>query len=380
MAGARQSRTTTDGTRTSMRERQLTSGDVARYAGLSVATVSRVMHDSPRVSPEARRRVEEAVAALGYTPNALARGLVTRTTRTIAVLVSSIADPFWAEIIRGIEDQAVEAGYAAFIASSYEDARREEKAITLFRQKRVDGIVIGASSRGPEVLWRRDASAPPVVFINNEHIEPEDEVTGQASFIPGAEAAEPSALTHAYRIAGDDRRGARMLTDHLLSLGHRRIAYIGAIGRATSLRRLHGFRQAMEEARVAIDETLVIATDEGANAGELSTFRLLTSEARPTALFCYDDMTALGALRAVRALDLRCPQDVSVVGFDDIPIAAYLEPSLTTVRQPMHEMGGRAMQVLLELLGGGKPPRRVIMPGELALRASSGPAPDRAAG
>ncbi|MGH2410107.1 MAG: LacI family DNA-binding transcriptional regulator, partial [Chloroflexota bacterium] len=129
--------------RTSMNDRQLTSGDVARYAGLSVATVSRVMHDSPRVSPEARRRVEEAIAALGYTPNALARGLVMRTTRTIAVLVSSIADPFWAEVIRGIEDQAIEADYAAFIASSYEDARREEKAITLFRQKRVDGIVIG---------------------------------------------------------------------------------------------------------------------------------------------------------------------------------------------------------------------------------------------
>ncbi|HXT35253.1 MAG TPA: LacI family DNA-binding transcriptional regulator [Chloroflexota bacterium] len=357
-----------------MHDRQRTSSDVARYAGLSVATVSRVMHDSPRVSPEARRRVEEAVAALGYTPNALARGLVTRTTRTIAVLVSSIADPFWAEVIRGVEDHAVEAGYAAFIASSYEDAGREEKAISLFRQKRVDGIVIGASSRGPKVLWRRDAGAMPVVFMNNEHIEPEDEASDPAPATDSL-AGEDATLARTSRIAGDDRRGARLLINHLLELGHRRIAYIGATGRASSLRRLHGFRQAMAEACLPIDEAWVIATDEGANAGELSAFRLLTGESRPTALLCYDDMTALGALRATRALGLRCPGDISVVGFDDIPIAAYLEPPLTTVRQPMHEMGVRAMRLLIELLHEEKPPRQVIMPGELVARASSGPAP-----
>lgn len=351
-----------------MQARQLTISDVARHAGLSVATVSRVMHESPRVSPEARRRVEEAIAVLGYTPNALARGLVMQTTRTVAVLVSSIADPFWAEVVRGVEDRAVEAGYAAFISSSYEDARREEKAIGLFRQKRVDGIVIGASSAGPEALWRRGTDTVPVVFINNEHLEPEDEAVVQAG------GAEPTAFTHAYRIAGDDRRGARVLTAHLLELGHRRIATIGTTRRASSLRRLRGFREAMEEAGRPIDESLVVTTDEGANAGELSAFRLLTGEVRPTALVCYDDMTALGALRAVRALNLHCPRDISVVGFDDIPIAAYLEPALTTVRQPMHEMGARAMQIMLEWARGERPPRRVIMPGELVVRASSGPA------
>jgi DNA-binding LacI/PurR family transcriptional regulator len=361
-----------------MHERPLTISDVARHAGLSVATVSRVMHHSPRVSPGARRRVEEAIAALGYTPNALARGLVMRTTRTIGVLVSSIADPFWAEVVRGIEDHALEADYAVFIASSYEDARREERAITLFRQKRVDGIVVGASSGGPEVLRRQASDGMPVVFINNERIEPEDEVTDPPPTVADV-AADLATPAHVYRIAGDDRRGARLLTEHLLALGHRRIAYIGAAGRASSLRRLHGFRQAMQQAQCAGDDAFLIATDEGANAGELSTFRLLTREVRPTALFCYDDMTALGALRAIRALNLRCPWDVSVVGFDDIPIAAYLEPSLTTVRQPMHEMGVRAMQVVIELLRGEEPSRQVIMPGELVARASSGPAPRDAA-
>src|SRR6185437_13063488 len=164
----------------------------------------------------------------------------------------SIADPFWAEVIRGVEDHAVEAGYAAFIASSYEDAGREEKAISLFRQKRVDGIVIGASSRGPKVLWRRDAGAMPVVFMNNEHIEPEDEASDPAPATDSL-AGEDATLARTSRIAGDDRRGARLLINHLLELGHRRIAYIGATGRASSLRRLHGFRQAMAEACLPID-------------------------------------------------------------------------------------------------------------------------------
>jgi LacI family transcriptional regulator len=131
----------------------------------------------------------------------------------------------------------------------------------------------------------------------------------------------------------------------------------------------------MQEAGCPADETMIMSTGERANDGELGAFRLLTGEPRPTALFCYDDMTALGALRAARALDLHAPRDISVVGFDDIPIAAYLEPALTTVRQPMHEMGARAMRIVLDLLRGENPPERVIMPGELVVRASSGPAP-----
>lgn len=349
-----------------MSNQHVTIDDVARRAGLSVATVSRVMHNNPRVSPQARRRVNEAIDALGYTPNALARGLAMRSTQTIGVLVSSIADPFWAEVTRGIEDYAHQAGYGILIASSYEDAAREQNSMKLFRHKRVDGIVVGASSSGPEALNSARAHHLPVVFINSEHIDPDE----AADPMPALEAEHPSAY-----LVADDAHGAMLVTAHLLALGHTRIAYIGARDRASSVRRLNGYRQALEQSGLTLDETLVVITGEGANDGELGAFRLLTREARPTALFCYDDMTALGALRAARALQLRTPSDVSIVGFDDIPIAAYLDPPLTTVRQPMYEMGQQAMSMLVALLQGADPPRYVTMPGELVVRSSSGPAP-----
>lgn len=351
-----------------MSNQHVTIDDVARRAGLSVATVSRVMHDNPRVSPQARQRVNEAIDALGYTPNALARGLAMRSTQTIGVLVSSIADPFWAEVTRGIEDYAHQAGYGVLIASSYEDATREQNSMKLFRHKRVDGIVVGASSSGPSALNSARAHHLPVVFINSEHIDPDDAVAAEPTSV--TEADHPSAY-----LVADDTHGALLLVEHLLALGHTRVAYIGATGRASSVRRLHGYRQALQQAGLALDETLVVLTGEGANDGELGAFRLLTRDSRPTALFCYDDMTALGALRAARALQLHTPTDVSIVGFDDIPIAAYLDPPLTTVRQPMYEMGQQAMTMLVALLRGADPLRYVTMPGELVTRSSSGLAP-----
>lgn len=353
-----------------MSNQHVTIDDVARRAGLSVATVSRVMHNNPRVSPQARRRVTEAIDALGYTPNALARGLAMRSTQTIGVLVSSIADPFWAEVTRGIEDYAHQAGYGILIASSYEDSTREQNSMKLFRHKRVDGIVVGASSSGPDALNSAQTHHLPVVFINSEHIDPGEAMESSDPPTPAPAGAHPSAY-----LVADDAHGAALVTAHLLILGHRRIAYIGARDRASSVRRLNGYRQALEQAGVGFDESLVVITGEGANDGELGAFRLLTREARPTALFCYDDMTALGALRAARALQLRAPGDVSIVGFDDIPIAAYLDPPLTTVRQPMYEMGQQAMTMLVALLQGADPPRYVTMPGELVVRSSSGPAP-----
>lgn len=354
-----------------MHNDHVTIDDVARRAGLSVATVSRVMHDSPRVSADARRRVQDAVAALGYSPNALARGLAMRRTSTVGVLVSSIADPFWAQVVRGIEDCAYHERYAVIIASSYEDVAREQGAVELFRHKRVDGIIVAASSGGPEALMEMRPRGVPVVFINNEHIEIDNEHIEPVSASLALD--EPAGAGPVYLVANDDTQGAILVVEHLLALGHRRIGYIGATGRASSLRRYHGYRLTLERASVPRDDLLVVHLDEGADEGELGAFRLLAGEARPTALFCYDDVMALGALRAVRALGMQTPRDVSVVGFDDIPIAAYMDPPLTTVRQPMYEMGQQAMHMLLGLLRSEPPAPRVIMPGELVVRASSGP-------
>lgn len=349
---------------------QVTIEDVARLAGMSAATVSRVMHNSPRTSPEAQRRVREAVATLGYMPNALARGLVTRSTHTVGVLVNSIGDPFWAEVLRGCEDYAQEQGYAVLITSAYEDPARERRAIDLFQQKRVDGIIIAASSGGPMALGDQRAYRLPVVFVNDEHMEP-DEISVATDAVPHVEAAIVPSI---YHVANDDVQGGKLATEHLLQLGHRRCAYVGAPGRASSAHRQRGYTRALEQAGLPVDESLIVASGEGAMHGELAAFRLLARRSAPTALFCYDDMTAVGALSAIRALNLRVPQDVSVVGFDDIPLAAYLDPPLTTVRQPMYDMGRQAMQMLLGLERGETPASLVTMPGELIVRASSGPA------
>lgn len=354
-----------------MVENRVTIGDVARRAGLSVATVSRVMHDSPRVSAAARQRVRAAVETLGYTPNALARGLaMNSTSHIVGVLLSSIADPFWAQVACGIEDYAHSEHYAVLIAGSYEDTERERSAFDLFQYQRVDGIIVGASSAGLEMLHQRRTFGLPVIFVNNEHIEPDDLTSNRTD--GDSDGLAPG---NSYLVANDDVQGAMLATAHLLELGHQCIAYIGPPGRASSVRRCTGYRQALERAGMTFDEDMVAIVGEGANAGELGAFRLLARPSAPTALFCYDDMTALGALRAVRALNRRVPHDVSVVGFDDIPLAAYLDPPLTTVRQPMYEMGRQAMHTVLDLLQGQAPPHAITMPGELVVRRSSGGAP-----
>ncbi|HEV7127308.1 MAG TPA: LacI family DNA-binding transcriptional regulator [Ktedonobacterales bacterium] len=336
---------------------------MARVSGLSVATVSRVMHDSPRVSVETSLRVREVIERLGYTPNALARGLSMRVTHTIGVLVISISDPFWGEVVHGIEDRARRDRYAVLLASTDEDVDKERQALELFRHQRVDGIIIGASSAGPGVAGDRQPARLPLVFVNNEHLPTSIDT-------PIDREARVASL-----IATDDRQGARLAVEHLIALGHRRIAYIGPPDRASSIRRLQGYRLAMEAMGAVLDESLVMSVGEGANHGELAAFRVLARTPAPTALFCYDDMTALGALRAIRALKMRVPTDVSVIGYDDIPLAAYLDPPLTTVSQPMNEMGQQAMSILLDVLRGDSEPRTIVLGGELVVRGSSGPAP-----
>ena len=345
-----------------MRDEHATIEDVARLSGVSMTTVSRVMHHSVRVSPEARARVLAAVEHLGYTPNALARGLAMSTTRTVGVLVSSVSDPFWGEVVQTIQRQARQQDYGVLIAASDEDVETERQVLELFLHKRVDGIIVGASSGGTSVLRDPRYARVPLVFVNNEH------------FLTSP-AAHPEPTHAANLVASDDRQGGTLAVEHLLSLGHRHIAYIGPADRASSLHRRAGYAAALEYAGVVCDPALIETVGEGANPGELATFRLLAHRPRPTAIFCYDDMTAVGALRAVRALQLRVPTDISVMGFDDILLAAYLDPPLTTVRQPTGELGEQAVRLLLDILAGGVLPRVVTVHGELVVRDSTGRPP-----
>jgi DNA-binding LacI/PurR family transcriptional regulator len=321
------------------------------------------MHDNPRVSHETSLRVRAVIDRLGYTPNALARGLSMRVTHTIGVLVISISDPFWGEVVHGIEDRARRDHYAVLLASTDEEVDKERQALELFRHQRVDGIIIGASSTGTSAAGDQRPMRPPIVFVNNEH---------QPTDVGARLNPEPHG---AGLIATDDCQGARLAVEHLIGLGHKRIAYIGPPDRASSVHRLLGYRLAIEAAGGVSDESLLMLVGEVANQVELAATRVMARAPAPTALFCYDDMTALGALRAARALKLRVPADISVVGYDDIPLAAYLDPPLTTVRQPMSEMGQQAMSMLLSVLRDHTEPRIIVLGGELVVRDSSGPVP-----
>jgi DNA-binding LacI/PurR family transcriptional regulator len=302
------------------------------------------------VHPETRERIRQIAARQGYTVSAIARGLVTRRTNTIGVVVTSIADPFVGEVVAGIEECAIGHGYSVILATCHAEPEREMLAVRGLRERRVDGILVTASRVGALYLPLLAEMNAPIVLINNQH--------------PGE---------FGFNVTIDNQHGARQAGDHLVALGHRRIAYIGdRCGFQSDTERFAGYRQALEAAGIAFDAALVAHGDGGPESGEAAMAQLLELPELPTAVFCYNDMEAFGALRAARARGLRVPADISLVGFDDLYLASYVDPPLTTVRQPKQEMGRQAVETLFELLAGRKP-SSVVKPCELIVRASTAP-------
>ena len=321
--------------------------DIARKAGVSHCTVSRALHHSPLINPATAERIREIARRSGYVPNQVARSLVSRSTRTVGVVVTNIADPFIGEVVEGIESRANEHGYSVILASSHCEPELELRVVDGFSQRRVDGILVTASRVGAVHGKRLAGTNVPIVLINNQH--------------PGA---------FAYSVGIDNLTSTRQLMQHLVDLGHRRIAYIGdRMGYQSDEERLSAFRSALK----SVDPALILRGDGKPDEGERAAEKLLALPNPPTAIFCYNDMTALGALRAAALRGLRVPEDLSIAGFDDLFVASYTTPSLTTVRQPKKEMGSRAMSILLELLAGEQPESLVQLPGELIVRGSTGP-------
>jgi LacI family transcriptional regulator len=368
-----------------------TIADVARRAGVSTATVSRVLAGVGRARPETLARVRDAARELGYRPSSVAQSLKFRTTRTFGLIITDIENPFFPQLVRAVEDAALAEGYAVFLCNAADDVDREAGYLDLLVDRRVDGVVIAASSLGGRHReWL--AGAPiPVVLVNCS--------------APGVQL--PS-------ISSDNRAGGRLALEHLLGLGHRRVGHITATTRHTDAPdRLQGARDAL--AGVGLEaETLSVATgDAGVGGGEHAAGELLDQALGLTAIFAYNDLTAIGAMRAVRARGLRVPQDVSIVGFDDIDLASFVDPPLTTVAQSTGAMGRWAVERLIEGLAAprlaaadipdkGKPSARsagrcdrpasrgpasrgpgsrgpsrdtAVLPVSLRVRASTGPAP-----
>ena len=330
--------------------------DIARAAKVSHPTVSRALRHSPLVKLETAERIRRIASTMGYRPSAIARSLVTRKTNTIGVVVTTISDPFIGEVVSGIEETANNHGYSVILANSNADPEREVKVVHSFHERRVDGILITSSRVGALYLPLLRELKVPIVLINNQH---------------------PGEFVHSVMI--DNVTASRDATRHLTRLGHKRIAYIrDQFGFQSDAERLAGYRRALEEAGLPLFPELIAAGDSRAEGGTRAMRQLLTLSIPPTALFCYNDMSALGALSCIRANGLKVPQDISVVGFDDLMIASYTDPPLTTIRQPKRQMGGAAMEMLLKLFSGVQSETHMKMPGELIVRESTAPPQQRA--
>ena len=334
--------------------------DVAREAGVSIATVSRVVNDNGYpVRAETRAQVEEAVKRLGFRPNDLARGLMQKRTRTVGLLVPDLANPYYPEIARGVEDVASEHLYALVFCNTDRRADKTEYYVKTLLEKRMDGIIIaGGGTDFTEASTAFAEYGAPVVFIGR-HGE-----GGNSVQISNAAAA-------------------RDATAHLTMLGHNRIAFLAGPLALTSVQdRLEGYRAGLDDAGIPFDPQLLREGDFGERAGYQAAQELLAQPQRPTAIFAANDLMAIGAIAATRDAGLDVPTDVSVVGFDGIALASYVRPALSTVAIPTYELGAAATRMLLELIDGKQHPepeppegRTVWLPTELVVRESSGLAP-----
>lgn len=327
-----------------------TIDDVAARSGVSTATVSRVLSGSVPARPETRERVLVAARELDYRPSRVARALKRQETLTLGLVVTDITNPFFPQIVRAVEGAAHERGYGILLANGSDDAARELEHLDLLMERRVDGIIIVSSRMTRRHAERLGQTTVPVVLVN-------DTVAG--SGLP--------TVTTAHRL------GARMATEHLVALGHLRIAHIGAPAdqAAASQRRL-GVRDALRAA--GLEDPVLAVGDGGVEGGARAVGPLI--ETGVTGIVAYNDLTAIGALRALRRARIAVPEAVSVVGFDDIDLAAWTDPPLTTVRQPTGELGRWAVAHLADRLAGGvaaASTRPTTLVPELIVRGSTAP-------
>ena len=327
-----------------------TMRDVAKRAGVSVTSVSHVINETRPVSYELRERVLAAMEELGYQPNRLARSLRSGKTQIIGTIVPDSADPFFAEVARGIEDTAFENGYSLILCNSDRNLGKEAFYTNVLVEKRVDGILFLAAGVSTERIVDLQQRGIPVVVVDRE--------------LPASNVDS---------VVTDNAGGGWSATRHLIDLGHQRIGHIaGPSDLRLSKYRSTGYCKALEEAGIATDENLVVRGDFDFESGHRAAHQLLANDKRPTAIFACNDIMAIGAICAAVELGLRVPEDLSVVGYDDIPLASYSNPPLTTVAQPIYDMGVTAASMLLERLHDPSgPARQLVLDVELQIRRST---------
>jgi LacI family transcriptional regulator len=327
---------------------------VAREAGVSAQTVSRVLNNRPDVSPATRARIKEIMQRMGYQPNAMARSLASRRTRTLGLITDDFSDYFFAQVIAGAEEEARRCGYLFMLGSTEKNPQDEPEYIRLFSQRHVEGFLFAHSSTGTD----------------NRHL---------ADLID----SEVPVVTASYHVPGniftvvdvDNMTGGQQAAHHLLEQGHTNVAMIkGPAGWKSVTDRAVGFEQALRNAGFELKGQHVAQGDWSYVSGYRAMCQILEQGQTFTALFAHNDQMAIGAMRATREAGIQIPQDLSVVGYDDIPAAEYADPPLTTIRQPMREVGATAARLLIERIEQAEPPNgeaEVLLSPELIQRASS---------
>jgi LacI family transcriptional regulator len=331
--------------------RAVNSREVARLAGVSQATVSRVLSGHPNVAPSTRLRVLEAIDASGFVPNRLARSLVTSRSSTIGLVVSNITDSFYAELAEALCAQATEANLSVVLCNTQQDVDRQRDYLRLLVEQQVAGIVVASSMADAPYIGELVMKAFPIVLVNRLV----NDVTADAVVI-------------------DNVSGAMKAVGHLASLGHSRIAFIrGVKSTSTSQDRESGFWAGLEASGIPMQSGCVLEGDFSWSGARQAATAFTSLDPRPTAALCADDATALGFMDGLANRGLGVPGDCAVVGFDDIRLASYWSVELTTIRQPISEMARLAMQLLIRRVNGqALPPEVIVLPAELVIRSTCG--------
>jgi LacI family transcriptional regulator len=335
---------------------KLTIKEVAQEAGVSIATVSRVLNGKDRVKKTTREKIEAAIGKLNFKPDQAARSMINNQTKMIGLLVPQLSNEFWGLLAEVIQEQLWNKGYSVLICATGTNPDKESMFLQSFIERRVDGVIYGASS----AFANKNNTESPLQLLKEQGIPvvAMDQVTGY------------------HCVVGDGIAGSLLAVEHLLQLGHTRIAYIG--GWSVSTVRELGYRGALLEHNMVADEALIIRSTEDvvnfSQYGYQAMKQLVDSGTAFTAAFCANDLVAIGAMRALKESGLKVPEQIAVVGYDDINIAALYDPALTTIHQPIEEMGTAAVKLLLELLQEGSElsmPRKIMLQSKLIIRESS---------
>lgn len=337
--------------------RRVNIADVAREAGVSSQTVSRALNNKNEISAETRTHVLAVVERLGFRPSTLARGLVTQKTSTLGLVVPDIANPFFSEVARGAEDAAHEAGYSLLLCNTMEDSARESEVLRTLEAQRVDGMILCSSRLSDADLRALMTKLPAVILVNR--------------VLSGGDWRS---------VCIDDEVGARCATQHLLDSGRRTIAFLaGPPASYSGLNRARGYQCALSEAGIPSAADLSLACNPHLEDGYHAARQLLACRPDADAFLCYNDLVAVGALQACAAHGRRVPEDVAVVGFDDILLAGLVTPSLTTLRSAKRALGAEAVRLLLRVAAGcADSCENIVLQPELIVRASAPACPTAA--